>query len=78
LTPGNTRLSGTRSPAAALAIGLALCCPYRLSHAQQNPFGQLGEALKQKAAKKTVSALLNNDLPLRLDANSVYPGAPLM
>ena len=74
--PGKTLLSGTRFAAAALAIGLALCCPYRLSHAQQNPFGQLGEALKQKAAERTVSALLNNDLPLRLDANAVYPTAP--
>jgi hypothetical protein len=74
--PGKTLLSGTRFAAAALAIGLALCCPYRLSNVQQNPFGQLGEALKQKAAEKTVSALLNNDLPLRLDANAVYPTAP--
>jgi len=74
--PGKTLLSGTRFAAAALAIGLGLCCPSRLSHAQQNPFGQLGEALKQKAAERTVSALLNNDLPLRLDANAVYPTVP--
>ena len=72
MTPGKTLLSSIRVAAAALAIGLAPCCPYRLSQAQQNPFGQFGEALKQ-AAEKTVSALLDNDLPLRLDANAVYP-----
>jgi hypothetical protein len=64
-----------------------LICPMWLSHAQQkrpappppkpapqtNPFGSFGEALKQKAAETTISTLLNNDLPLKLDANSVYP-----
>ena len=76
MTPEKSLLVGTHFTAASFAIGLALCCPCPLSQAQQNPFGQLGQALKQKAAEKTVSSLLNNDLPLRLDANAVYPTVP--
>jgi hypothetical protein len=40
---------------------------------QNNPFGQFGEELKQKAAGTTITTLLNNDLPLKLDANAVFP-----
>jgi hypothetical protein len=84
---GNIRVSNSRYRAAGFAIALMLICPVWLSHAQQkrpappppkpapqtNPFGSFGEALKQKAAETTISTLLNNDLPLKLDANSVYP-----
>jgi hypothetical protein len=84
---GNIRVSNSRYLAAAFAIALMLICPVWFSHAQQkrpappppnpapqtNPFGSFGEALKQKAAETTISTLLNNDLPLKLDANAVYP-----
>ena len=39
----------------------------------QNPFAQLEEAAKQKAAENAIESLLNNQLPLRLDANAIYP-----
>jgi len=84
---GNVLVSQSRYLGAAFAIALTLICPVWLSHAQQkrpappppkpapqtNPFGSFGEELKQKAAETTISTLLNNDLPLKLDANAVYP-----
>jgi hypothetical protein len=84
---GNIPVSNSRYRAAGFAIALMLICPVWLSHAQQkrpappppkpapqtNPFGSFGEEVKQKAAETTISTLLNNDLPLKLDANAVYP-----
>jgi hypothetical protein len=82
-----TLFSFSRYLTIAFVIALSLASPVWLSHAQQkrpappppkpapqnNPFGQLGEQLKQKAAETTISALLNTNLPLKLDANAVYP-----
>jgi hypothetical protein len=43
---------------------------------QSNPLGSFGDALKQKAAQETISGLLDNQLPLKLDANAVHPTVP--
>jgi hypothetical protein len=40
---------------------------------QTNALGSLGEELKQKAAQESIATLLSNQLPLKLDANAVYP-----
>jgi hypothetical protein len=37
------------------------------------PAGGWKQALKQKAAEEAMGSLLNNQLPLKLDANAVYP-----
>lgn len=39
----------------------------------QNPLGGWEATLKQKAAEKAVGTLLNNQLPLKLDADAIYP-----
>jgi hypothetical protein len=41
--------------------------------AAQNPFTALADAAKQKAAETAIETLLNNQLPLTLDAKDVYP-----
>ena len=98
MTHGKAQHSYTRYPAAVVLIALALSFPLWPSHAQtkkpappppkptpqNNPFGQLGEQLKQKTAETTIGTLLNNNLPLKLDANAAYstvaapPGGPFM
>lgn len=82
---GRVLFSYSRDLAAAFAIALFLSYPLWILHAQQkrpaprppapqnNPLGQLGEQLKQKTAERTISTLLDNSLPLKLDANAVYP-----
>jgi len=39
----------------------------------QNPLAGLEQAVKQKAAETAISTLLNNQLPLVLNAKSIYP-----
>ena len=39
----------------------------------QNPFGQIGEQLKERLFMKAASALLNNELPVKLDATTTFP-----
>jgi hypothetical protein len=41
--------------------------------ARQNPLTGLEDKLKQDAAEKALGSLLNDQLPLKLDANAVYP-----
>jgi hypothetical protein len=41
--------------------------------AAQNPFTALEDAAKEKLAEQAIETLLNNQLPLTLDANDVYP-----
>ena len=55
----------------ALEFGL-LTAPVSLCSAQ-NPLAALENAAKEKAAEEALQTLLNNQLPLTLDANSVYP-----
>lgn len=44
-----------------------------LQLAAQNPFTALAEAAKEKLAEQAIETLLNNQLPLTLNANDVYP-----
>jgi hypothetical protein len=39
----------------------------------QNPFTSLEDAAKEKLAEQAIESLLNNQLPLTLNANDVYP-----
>ena len=45
---------------------------------QNNPLSGWGQAIKQKAAQEAVSTLLDNQLPLKLDATAIYPTVPLL
>jgi hypothetical protein len=59
-----------RSTAALLIVlpaALASLC------AAQNPFTALEDAAKEKLAEQAIETLLNNQLPLTLNANDVYP-----
>jgi len=70
-----------KKAAGILTVALALCVlqtPLFLHGAKnpaasQNPLKALGDAVKEKAAEDTMTTLLNNQLPLALNANSVYP-----
>jgi len=44
-----------------------------LQLAAQNPFTALAEAAKEKLAEQAIEKLLNDQLPLTLNANDVYP-----
>jgi hypothetical protein len=62
-----------KSIRAAIGIGLVFAATYV---AAQNPLEILkknAEKMKQDAATKSIGTLLNNQLPLLLDANSTYP-----
>jgi hypothetical protein len=61
----------TRFIRALLPI-LILAAP-ALHIAAQNPFTALADAAKEKAAEAAIEALLNNQLPLTLNAKDVYP-----
>jgi len=43
-----------------------------------NPPGGWKQTLKQKAAEQALGTVLNNQLPLRLDANATYPIVPTL
>ncbi len=58
---------------AALATAAALLATHVLQLAAQNPLAALEEAAKEKAAETALETLLNNQLPLTLNANDVYP-----
>jgi hypothetical protein len=51
---------------------LLLAAP-ALRLAAQNPFTALEDAAKEKLAEQAIETLLNNQLPLTLNANDVYP-----
>ena len=55
----------------ALLFGL-LMAPVSLCPAQ-NPFTALEDAAKEKAAEAALTKVLNDNLPLKLDAKDVYP-----
>jgi hypothetical protein len=55
----------------ALEFGL-LMAPVSLCPAQ-NPFTALEDAAKEKAAEAALTKVLNDNLPLKLDAKDVYP-----
>ena len=52
-------------------VALAVTCGMAAYGAA--PAGNLSQVLKQKLAEQAISTLLNNQLPLKLDANSLYP-----
>ena len=75
-----------RSPALAFALMFAAALLCWALPAQQAPppqkqeppqtdaqLGPLGDALKQKAAEKAIGSLLDSQLPLKLDAKTLYP-----
>ena len=51
--------------------------PLPLPSKTSNPAGGWGQALKQKAAEQAMGTVLNNQLPLKLDANATYPTLPV-
>ena len=62
-----------RSAAIALFLPLLLLAAPALRLAAQNPFAAMEQAAKEKLAEQAIETLLNNQLPLTLNANDVYP-----
>jgi hypothetical protein len=70
-----------KKEAAILISALAICllaaplilCGAKNRGAIQNPLEAIAQAAKQKAAEDAMTTLLNNQLPLTLNANSVFP-----
>ena len=62
-----------RPAAIALSLPLVLLAASALQLAAQNPFAAMEQAAKEKLAEQAIETLLNNQLPLRLNANDVYP-----
>jgi hypothetical protein len=62
-----------RQAALALSLYAPLLAASALHLAAQNPFAALAEAAKEKLAEQAISTLLNNQLPLTLNASDVYP-----
>jgi len=62
-----------RPAAIALSLPLVLLATSALQLAAQNPFAAMEQAAKEKLAEQAIETLLNNQLPLRLNANDVYP-----
>ncbi len=56
-------------------VALLIALPAVLSSfcAAQNPFTALADAAKEKLAEQAIEKLLNDQLPLTLNANDVYP-----
>jgi FecR protein len=56
-------------------VALLVVLPAALSNllAAQNPLASLEDAAKEKAAEAAIETLLNNQLPLTLNAKDVYP-----
>ncbi len=63
----------TRLRIAALAVAAGLLAVPALQLAAQNPLAALEDAAKEKAAETAIETLLNNQLPLTLNAKDVYP-----
>lgn len=57
--------------AVALLIGYPAVAPR--AQIKLPPIGQLAQDAKQKLAEDSIATLLNNELPLKLDANAIYP-----
>jgi hypothetical protein len=56
-------------------VALLIVLPAALASfcAAQNPFAAMEEAAKEKLAEQAIETLLNDQLPLTLNANDVYP-----
>jgi hypothetical protein len=63
----------TRPIRALLSLLVLLFAAPALRLAAQNPFTTLEDAAKEKLAEQAIETLLNNQLPLTLNANDVYP-----
>ena len=63
----------TRLRIAALAVAAGLLTVPALQLAAQNPLASLEDAAREKAAESAIETLLNNQLPLTLNAKDVYP-----
>jgi hypothetical protein len=57
----------------SITLMLLLMPAHFILAARQNPLTGLEDKLKQDAAEKTLGSLLNDQLPLKLDANTIYP-----
>jgi hypothetical protein len=57
----------------ALSLPIVLLAALASTFAAQNPLAALENAAKEKAAEAAIEALLNNELPLILNAKDVYP-----
>ncbi|HVN94542.1 MAG TPA: FecR family protein [Terracidiphilus sp.] len=58
---------------ALLVLGSFLPATPAIQLAAQNPLADLANAAKEKAAETAIEKLLNDQLPLTLNANDVYP-----
>ena len=63
----------TRPIRALLSLLVLLLAASALRLPAQNPFTSLEDAAKEKLAEQAIESLLNNQLPLTLNANDVYP-----
>jgi FecR protein len=63
----------TKRPLFALVLILLSMPALFILSARQNPLTGLEDKLKQEAAEKALGTLLNDQLPLNLDAKTVYP-----
>jgi hypothetical protein len=63
----------TRPIRALLSLLVLLLATPALRLAAQNPFVGLEDAAKEKLAEQAIETLLNNQLPLTLNAKDVYP-----
>jgi hypothetical protein len=62
-----------RTPTIALFLLIVLQVSLPIFCAAQNPLTALADAAKEKAAEAAIETLLNNQLPLTLNAKDVYP-----
>jgi hypothetical protein len=56
-----------------MLLSIVLPATLAAACAAQNPLAELENAAKEKAAETAIETLLNNQLPLTLNANDVYP-----
>jgi hypothetical protein len=61
------------NPFASLSLPIVLLVAFASISAAQNPLVALENAAKEKAAEVAIETLLNNELPLILNAKDVYP-----
>src|SRR6202451_2161436 len=64
-----------RTKPALFAIALILLSmpAHFIPAAHQNPLSGLEDKLKQDAAEKALGSVLNDQLPLKIDANTIHP-----
>jgi hypothetical protein len=62
-----------RKATAALSLLVVLAAALTSFSVAQNPLAGLEDAAKEKAAETAIETLLNNQLPLTLNAKDVYP-----